>query len=47
LLGFNREKPTYRFQCRDFRLTDVHGHGVKDTLALSGIRYSAARIGNR
>jgi len=25
LLGFNHEKLTYRFQGRDFRLTDVHG----------------------
>ena len=25
LLGFDHEKLTYRFQGRDFRLTDVHG----------------------
>jgi hypothetical protein len=28
LLGFNHEKLTYRFQGRDFRLTDVHGEVV-------------------
>ncbi len=33
LLGFNHEKLTYRFQGRDFRLTDVHGKVVKDILA--------------
>jgi hypothetical protein len=33
LLGFNHEKLTYRFQGRDFRLTDVHGHVVKEVLA--------------
>ena len=33
LLGFNHEKLTFRFQGRDFRLTDVHGHVVKDVLA--------------
>ena len=32
LLGFNHEKLTYRFQGRDFRLTDVHGRVVKDIL---------------
>lgn len=32
-LGFNHEKLTYRFQGRDFRLTDVHGHVVTDLLA--------------
>jgi len=31
-LGLNHEKLTYRFQGRDFRLTDVHGHIVKDIL---------------
>ena len=35
LLGFNHEKLTFRFQGRDFRLTDVHGHVVKDILARS------------
>jgi hypothetical protein len=29
LLGFDHTKLTYRFQGRDFRLTDVHGKVVK------------------
>jgi uncharacterized protein DUF1501 len=33
LLGFNHERLTYRFQSRDYRLTDVHGQIVKDILA--------------
>jgi len=33
LLGMDHERLTYRFQGRDFRLTDVHGHVVKDILA--------------
>ncbi len=33
LLGVDHEKLTYRFQGRDFRLTDVHGHVIKDLLA--------------
>ena len=33
LLGFNHEQLTYRFQGRDYRLTDVHGHVVKPILA--------------
>ena len=33
LLGFDHTKLTWRFQGRDFRLTDVHGHVVKDILA--------------
>ena len=33
LLGFNHEKLTYRFQGRDFRLTDVHGEVVDKLLA--------------
>ena len=33
LLGFDHEKLTYRFQGRDFRLTDVHGEVVKKLLA--------------
>src|SRR5262249_22753829 len=33
LLGFDHEKLTYRHAGRDFRLTDVHGHVVKDILA--------------
>ncbi len=32
-LGINHEKLTYKFQGRRFRLTDVHGHVVKDILA--------------
>jgi len=32
LLGFNHEKLTFRYQGRDFRLTDVHGQVVKDIL---------------
>jgi hypothetical protein len=33
LLGFDHERLTYRFQGRDFRLTDVHGKVVKAILA--------------
>jgi len=33
LLGFDHTKLTYRHAGRDFRLTDVHGHVVKDILA--------------
>jgi hypothetical protein len=33
LLGFDHEKLTYRFQGRDFRLTDVHGELVKAIIA--------------
>lgn len=33
LLGFNHEQLTYRFAGRDFRLTDVKGHVVRDILA--------------
>ena len=32
-LGINHEQLTYRFQGRDFRLTDVHGKVVQDLLA--------------
>ncbi len=32
-LGVNHTRLTYRFQGRDFRLTDVHGNVVKDILA--------------
>jgi hypothetical protein len=32
-LGINHEKLTFRFQGRDFRLTDVHGELVKAVLA--------------
>ncbi|MCG8584185.1 MAG: DUF1501 domain-containing protein, partial [Pirellulales bacterium] len=33
LLGFDHERLTFRFQGRDYRLTDVHGHVVHDILA--------------
>jgi len=33
LLGIDHEKLTYKFQGRRFRLTDVHGHVVKDILS--------------
>jgi hypothetical protein len=32
LMGFDHEKLTYRFQGREFRLTDVHGNVVKQIL---------------
>ena len=32
LFGFDHEELTYRFQGRDFRLTDVHGRVVKELL---------------
>ncbi len=32
-LGLNHERLTFRFQGRDFRLTDVHGNVVKELLA--------------
>jgi hypothetical protein len=33
LLGIDHLQLTYRFQGRDFRLTDVHGHVMKKLLA--------------
>jgi hypothetical protein len=33
LMGFDHERFTYRYAGRDFRLTDVHGHVVKELLA--------------
>lgn len=33
LLGINHERFTFRFQGRQFRLTDVHGHVIKPVLA--------------
>ena len=33
LLGFDHEKLTYRYAGRDFRLTDVHGHVVREVMA--------------
>ena len=33
LLGIDHKRLTYRYQGRDFRLTDVHGHVVHDIVA--------------
>ena len=33
LLGIDHKKLTYRYQGRDFRLTDVHGHVMHDLIA--------------
>ena len=33
LLGVDHERLTYRYQGRQFRLTDVHGHVVRDVLS--------------
>ena len=33
LMGLGHERLTFRFQGRDYRLTDVHGHVVKQVLA--------------
>ncbi|MEX2026266.1 MAG: DUF1501 domain-containing protein, partial [Pirellulaceae bacterium] len=33
LLGFDHTRLTFRFQGRDYRLTDVHGKLVKEILA--------------
>ena len=33
LMGVDHESLTYRYQGRQFRLTDVHGHVVQDILA--------------
>jgi len=33
LLGIDHERLTYKFQGRNYRLTDVHGHVVKGVLA--------------
>jgi hypothetical protein len=33
LMGLDHEKLTYRYAGRDFRLTDVKGHVVKEILA--------------
>jgi ssRNA-specific RNase YbeY (16S rRNA maturation enzyme) len=32
-LGYDHEKLTFRYQGRDFRLTDVHGQVIKEILA--------------
>ena len=33
LMGLDHEKLTYRYSGRDYRLTDVHGHVVRDIIA--------------
>jgi len=33
LLGVDHVQQTYRFSGRDIRLTDVHGHVIRDILA--------------
>jgi len=33
LMGLDHEKLTYRYSGRDFRLTDVHGHVIREILA--------------
>ena len=33
ILGLDHERLTYRFQGRDYRLTDVHGKVVHEILA--------------
>jgi len=33
LLGFDHERLTYHYAGRDFRLTDIHGHVVREVLA--------------
>jgi len=33
LLGIDHRRLTYRYQGRDFRLTDIHGHVIHDLLA--------------
>lgn len=33
LLGFDHERLTYRYAGRDFRLTDVHGHVIRDIVS--------------
>jgi hypothetical protein len=33
LLGIDHRRLTYRYQGRDFRLTDVHGHVLHDLIA--------------
>ena len=33
LMGIDHERSTFRFSGRDMRLTDVHGHVVKEVLA--------------
>jgi hypothetical protein len=33
LLGIDHTKLTYRFSGRDMRLTDVHGHVIREVIA--------------
>jgi hypothetical protein len=33
LMGIDHTRLTYRFSGRDMRLTDVHGHVIRDVLA--------------
>ena len=33
LMGVNHSRLTYRFQGRDYRLTDVHGHVIRDIIS--------------
>jgi len=33
LMGLDHERLTYRYSGRDFRLTDVHGHVIREILA--------------
>jgi len=33
LFGFDHRRLTFRFQGRDYRLTDVHGNVVREILA--------------
>ncbi|MDH3584009.1 MAG: DUF1501 domain-containing protein [Phycisphaerae bacterium] len=33
LLGIDHRRLTYRYQGRDFRLTDIHGHVIRDLIA--------------
>jgi len=33
LLGLNHERLTFRFQGRNFRLTDVHGRVIREILS--------------
>ena len=33
LLGVDHERSTFRFSSRDMRLTDVHGHVIKEIIA--------------
>jgi len=32
-MGIDHERLTYRFQGRDYRLTDVHGNVIKDIVS--------------